>query len=112
MRVAIVGSRDYGRLDQVRTYIDLLPEFTVILSGGARGVDQCAAEAARERGLEVQEYLPDWKSLGRKAGVARNALVVDQADLVVAFWDGKSRGTKNAIDLARNMCKPFAVVFP
>jgi len=112
LKVAIVGSRDYPRLDQVQRYVRELPEFTTILSGGARGVDSCAVETARRRGLEIVEYLADWDGLGRRAGMVRNAQIVGAADLVVAFWDGKSRGTKNAIDHARNMVKPFAVVFP
>lgn len=112
MKVAIVGSRDFPRMGLVYKYVSMLPEFAVVLSGGARGVDQAAAESARERGLEVVEYPADWEGLGRRAGMVRNAQIVNDADLVVAYWDGESRGTKNAIDHARNMCKPFVVVFP
>jgi len=89
-----------------------LPEFTTVLSGGAIGVDRAAERAAKERGLELQVLLPDWARYGRAAGPVRNAALVDAADFVVAFWDGKSRGTKNVLDHARHMVKPFAVVFP
>ena len=112
MKVAIVGSRDYPRLDQVRRYVKLLPEGTVVVSGGALGVDSCAAEEALRHDLATEEFLPEWDRLGRGAGFIRNADIVDAADLVVAFWDGKSRGTKNTIDLVRKASKPFVVVFP
>jgi hypothetical protein len=112
MRVAIVGSRNYPRLDQVRRYIRELPEFTTVVTGGARGVDIVAEEAALRHRLKVEVFEADWEHQGRKAGVIRNAHVVDYVDFVVAFWDGESRGTKNVIDLCRSMVKPFAVVFP
>jgi hypothetical protein len=111
VRVAIVGSRDFPWLGDVTRYVNLLDEFTVVLSGGARGVDRVAAQAARARGMEVQEYLADWEQYGKRAGMLRNAELVYSADFVMAFWDGESPGTKNALDHARHMMKPFGVSF-
>lgn len=99
MNVAIVGSRDYPDMQQVRDFVNKLPQGFTIVSGGARGVDRVAAEAARQRGMNVIEFIPDW-SQGKGAGMARNAEIVAHADAVIAFWDGKSRGTKNTIDRA------------
>lgn len=101
MKVAIVGSRDYGNLEAVRAYVRGLPKDTVIVSGGARGVDSVAEQEARRCGLEVLIFPAEWGKYGKSAGYRRNVDIVTAADQVVAFWDGVSRGTKHSIDLAR-----------
>lgn len=107
MRWAIIGSRAYRDLEAVRQVIRLFPaRGTVIVSGGARGVDQTAAAEARRIGLPVIEYLADWGAHGRAAGMLRNRLIVGNADAVIAFWDGKSRGTEMAIRLAEKAGVP------
>ena len=104
-RVAIVGSRTGIKQQQVVDFVNSLPEGTIVVSGGARGVDKWAEEAARVRGLEVDIYPADWNRLGKKAGMIRNRDIVKNADEVVAFWDGKSRGTKNTMELAEQAGK-------
>src|SRR5438876_1013034 len=99
MRLSIVGSRDYPDLDLVKRFVAELPAGTVVVTGGARGVDRAAEEAAKARGLEVVVLRPNWK-LGKGAGLAGNQKIVAEADEVVAFWDGKSRGTSHAIAAA------------
>jgi len=100
MRVAIVGSRGYSDLNAVIEYVNTLPAGTVVISGGARGVDLTAENAARSRGLEVVVHYADWDTLGRSAGHIRNQKIVDDCDKLVAFWDGVSPGTKGTISLA------------
>lgn len=100
MRVAIVGSRKYPDLDAVRRYVETLPKDTIIVSGGAEGVDQSAELAAKACGLNVCIYYPRWDLHGKGAGFARNVLIVLNCDRLVAFWDGTSRGTKHTIDRA------------
>ena len=99
-RLALIGSRDYPSPDRVRRYVRGLPPGTVVVSGGARGVDSVAEEAARAAGLEVVVLRADWKRLGRGAGLARNHDVVDTAEEVVAWWDGESRGTLHTLRVA------------
>ena len=36
--------------------------------------------------------------------------MIDMADMVVAVWDGKSRGTKEIADYARTIGKPVKVI--
>ena len=109
MRIAIVGSRNYPALDDVRRYVNSLPADTVIVSGGARGVDITAEEAARKRGLATFIYPADWTKYGKQAGFRRNRQIVEDCDQVVAFWDGKSHGTAHSLRLAVAMGKPFVV---
>lgn len=70
--------------------------------GGAQG---------RKRGLEVVEHIPDWTT-GRRAGFVRNQRIVDDADRVVAFWDGSSSGTAHTIQVTRLARKPLKVYGP
>lgn len=102
MILAIVGSRDYPWPDLVRRYVSRIPPGAVsaIYSGGARGVDTWAVEAARYAGIQVVELLADWEHHGKRAGFIRNQELVDAVDQVVAFWDGQSRGTRHTIGLA------------
>jgi hypothetical protein len=110
VRVAIVGSREYPDPQEVRAYVADLPPETIVVSGGARGVDTTAAFAAVRRGLTCEVIRADWRRHGKRAGFLRNREVVARADRVVAFWDGESRGTKHAIDLARAAGKSVEVI--
>lgn len=109
-KIAIVGSRNFSDLDLVRDFIRQLNHRTIIISGGARGVDQTAAETATARGMEVNIILPDWSRFGKSAGMLRNTTIVELADIIVAFWDGRSRGTADTIRKARKMNKPIKII--
>jgi len=94
MKIAVIGSRTL-RVD-LESYIP--PECTTIVSGGAGGIDTCAAEFAKAKGLALIELLPDYKKDGRGAPMQRNLEIIRVADRMLAFWDGKSKGTKHAVD--------------
>lgn len=100
-RLAIVGSRGFANLAAVRQFVGRLRPSTVVVSGGARGVDQVAVEAAKARGLAVDIFPADWDRYGRSAGFKRNKELVDSVDGLVAFWDGQSRGTWHSVRLAQ-----------
>jgi hypothetical protein len=109
MKVAIVGSRTFRDLNRVRRYVRELPPDSVVISGGARGVDITAQRAAEEHGLKTKIFLPEWDKYGKSAGFKRNTLIVQACDHLVAFWDGTSRGTKHSIDLAKQQGKPVDI---
>lgn len=107
--VAVVGSRDYPDLEGVRAFVRSLPAGTTLVSGGARGVDSAAAEAARERGIPVVVYAADWARLGRAAGPVRNRSIAEHCDRLVAFWDGESPGTADVVAQARALGREVEV---
>lgn len=109
MKVAIVGSREYRHLDAVEQFVWECERTTVIVSGGAAGVDRAAVNEAKRLHMPYEEHLPDWNGHGRKAGAIRNQAIVKSADEVVAFWDERSKGTKITMDMARMMGKPLRV---
>lgn len=97
-------------LQHVRDYVSTLPDDAVVVSGGADGVDDAAAAAARARGLEVVEHLPDYKThSGKMAPLVRNRLIVEDCDVLVAFPAPWSTGTWHAVRLARDAKKQVDV---
>lgn len=106
-RVIIAGTRSFNDYELLRTSCNnLLSEkqrthTVVVISGTARGADQMGERYARERGFQLRRFPADWEQHGKSAGHIRNAKMADNADALIAFWDGQSRGTKNMIDNAR-----------
>lgn len=115
-RVVIGGCRDYENYEVFCKYVDIYlsrigkENKIVIVSGHCSGVDVMAERYAKENGYAVEIYPADWKKYGRAAGPKRNKLMVETADYVIAFWDGRSRGTKSLIDYAVKLKKPMRVV--
>ena len=81
--------------------MNTLPLDTVIVSGGAKGVDTWAVDAARTRGMEAVIFPADWDTHGKSAGFRRNVDIVKHADRVVAFHANGSKGTQHTIGLAK-----------
>lgn len=107
MKVAVIGSRGL-KVDNLGEY---LPEGTTeIISGGAKGIDTCAREYAVSHGIKLTEFLPEYKKYGRNAPLLRNISIIERADLVLAFWDGKSRGTKFVIDRCYDVGKRIYII--
>jgi len=101
MRVIICGSR--GIVDPIvveEAVRESEFEVTQVISGGATGPDSLGAQWALQNGIPVVTVLPDWKTHGKAAGPIRNSKMLEQADAVIAIWDGKSRGTMDTIHKA------------
>lgn len=111
IKVAIVGSRNFNNLNLVEEYVNNLPESSVVVSGGAIGVDTAAVDAAKKRGLKTVVFLPQWEKYGKIAGILRNTRIVDFSDRLVAFWDGKSTGTMDSIMKAKKRGIPVEIVY-
>ncbi len=106
MKTAIIGSRNL----KAQNLEDFLPkDVDEIVSGGALGVDNCAAEYAAAHGIALKEFLPEYSRYGRCAPLKRNIQIVNYADFVIAFWDGKSKGTKFVIDTCKKSRIPIKV---
>ncbi len=107
MKIAIIGSRNL----EVKNFGDYLPEgVSEIVSGGAKGIDACAAEYAHANSLKLTEFLPEYDKYGRAAPIIRNKTIVEYADLVLALWDGKSKGTLSVIKYCEKIGKKCKVV--
>ncbi len=109
MRVVIAGCRDYDNYEEAKEFISVCLEEIegeiIILSGGAKGADALGERYASENRLVLERYPAEWKKYGRGAGPKRNQKMAQQSDMVICFWDGKSRGTKSMIGLAEKYGK-------
>ena len=114
MKLAIVGSRtfdDYHFFQQSICKKFIIPYIGCIVSGGAKGTDTLAEKFAHAHEIPTMIFLPEWDVYGKRAGFIRNEKIIKYADEVIAFWDGKSRGTKSSIDLAKKECKPMYIIY-
>lgn len=114
MNIAVVGSRGFTDVLVISKAIDKLRAdhgSIIIVSGGAMGADGIAERYADRLGLGKIIHRPDWNKWGRSAGFRRNASIVGDADLVLAFFapGPRSRGTQHSVDLAHTMGKPVYV---
>ena len=102
MRIAIIGSRELGG-DEECCYEKICGSVprncTEIVSGGAAGIDTLAEKYARENALLFKKFEPEYHKYGKSAPFMRNAQIIEYANLVLVFWDGKSRGTAQAVKM-------------
>lgn len=111
MKVIVAGGRDFSNYDLMCQKLDnifsRLAE-VVIVCGEAKGADSLGRRYAEEHGYKILSYPADWAKYGKSAGFKRNIEMSKVSDALVAFWDGKSKGTKHMIDLMKN--KPTRIV--
>ena len=123
MRVAVVGSRSITDQDLINYHLDmlLLPcggengDEVTIISGGAKGVDSLAREWARLNNKDFILFKPyhlidNSVMYHPRYYFVRNKQIVDNSDMVICFWDGKSNGAKDAIKYARKCNKELRVI--
>ena len=107
MKIAVVGSRDLTNIELEK---HIGEEADEIVSGGAVGVDFCAAQYAKNNGLKLTEFLPQYDRYGRAAPIVRNKEIVNYADKVIVFWNGTSKGALSVIKYAQKIGKPCEVI--
>jgi len=105
-RIIIAGGRDFN--DSQLLLNSMWPllkgdHVVEIISGGASGADKLGECFAKSYDLPITRFPADWSKHGKSAGPIRNLQMAEYADELVAFWDGKSRGTKNMIDTATKL---------
>lgn len=127
MKIAVIGSRTFDNYSQLQEELHIiiyeenegLFDDVVIVSGGARGADSLGAMYANQYNLELVIYEANWKDLSHpnrrikegkygkydaNAGHRRNTLIIDDADIIVAFHNG-SPGTADSLKKARKLKK-------
>lgn len=116
MKVCICGSRNFLDYSRLRTaLLSFMDKFNCrdsmeIVSGCARGADSLGECFAREFGLKVFQFPAKWDIFGNTAGFVRNKEMAEFSDVVIAFWDGQSSGTKGMIEHCKEIGKQVYVV--
>lgn len=105
MKVIIAGGRNFNDYDFLCKKVDEILVWNYIdieiVSGTANGTDKLGERYALEWGFPVKQFPSNWDLHGKSAGYLRNSEMAKYSDLLIAFWDGKSKGTKHMIDLAK-----------
>ncbi len=120
MKIGITGSRDFTDKQSFKNCLDNIinsigNKNTAIIAGGCAGADTLAKNYAFERGLEYIEYLPKFKTdksiaYHPRYYLDRNKEIVNACDLLVAFYDGKSKGTGYTINYAQKTGKKYLII--
>ena len=114
IKITVGGCRDFNDSEYIFKCLDeyieeLCDEEIIIISGHCSGVDTAAEKYASLKGFKTMIFPAEWEKYGKAAGPIRNKQMVEAADVVIAFWDGKSRGTKSLIDLAKKSDKNLTI---
>jgi hypothetical protein len=115
IRICVNGSRDFNNSELMDKHLrSRIPKgsedlYTLIL-GGAIGADTLAEQWAYDNKVKYIILVPDWHRFGKAAGPIRNKQMLDISQELISFWDGSSKGTKNAIDTAKTMGIPTTII--
>ena len=110
--IAIIGSRDFNNYELLKSSINRIlkgKNVKLLISGGAKGTDTLAEKYAIENNYQIKIIKPDWKK-GKWAGLERNTKIVEQSDIVIAFWNGISKGTSNTISKTQELNKQLYII--
>lgn len=110
MIIAVIGSRNFSDYKLLESTLASIPAITQIVSGGAKGADSFAEIYAKQHQLPLVVLKPDWKQYGKGAGIVRNRKIIEAADMVVAFWDGESKGTASSLAMAKTKGIPVKTI--
>jgi predicted Rossmann fold nucleotide-binding protein DprA/Smf involved in DNA uptake len=109
-KVVVAGGRTYTNTGMVFICLEkIVQKGDVIISGHAKGVDMMGELYAQKNNLACEIYPAEWDKYGRSAGPRRNEQMAQVADKVVVFWDFKSRGTKNMVEMAKKYKKELFI---
>lgn len=103
-KVIIAGGRDFDNYEYLKEVcLDILKDIdnVCIVSGKAKGADSLGEQFAKEHAYMIESYPADWNRYGKTAGFIRNEEMAKTAAILIAFWDGKSHGTKHMINTAK-----------
>lgn len=107
-KIIIAGGRDFNNYKLLKDNVDFYLSEAIkngdsieIVSGKAKGADSLGEKYAKEKGYSIDEHPAKWNKLGKRAGYVRNEEMAKVSHALIAFWDGKSKGTKHMIELAK-----------
>ena len=111
MKLAIIGSRNFTNYKLLQEILEQYkPKITLVVSGAAKGADSLGEKWALENNIQTLIFPADWNQYGKRAGFIRNEDIIKNCDCCIAFWDGKSKGTKHSLSLCEKLNKPYKIV--
>tara|TARA_R110001606_G_scaffold373232_1_gene530567 strand:- start:737 stop:1099 length:363 start_codon:yes stop_codon:yes gene_type:complete len=115
MKIIIAGSRNFTDYQKLKTECDQFLQdhknIEIVSGGHYKGADKLGIEYANEKGFDLIKFPAEWNKFGKAAGPKRNTEMAQYADALIVFWDGKSRGTLNMINLAKKEALKIRIIF-
>lgn len=114
LRVIIAGGRTFENYELLKQELDSFRqehEILEIISGGAIGADSLGEQYAKECGIPLKRFPALWNKYGKSAGFIRNEEMAKYGNFLIAFWDGRSVGTKHMIKKMRDLGKHGKVIY-
>mgnify|MGYP001766150652 CR=1 FL=1 len=115
-KLIVAGGRDFNDYETLSHVLfelsenEYANEAISIVSGMAKGADALGFKFAKENNIQLYQFPADWKRYPRSAGYMRNADMGLFADGLLAFWDGKSKGTAHMIRFMQAANKPVHII--
>lgn len=109
MKTIVAGSRGWDNSSYIFDILDLHNEITEIVCGESQGPDSYGRIWGENRSIPISSFPAKWDKYGKSAGILRNIDMGDHADQLIAFWNGKSRGTKHMIDYMNKLNKKVTI---
>ena len=125
MKIAVIGGRDFNDYSALAFIVSEYKP-SMLISGGAKGADSLAEKFSRDFGTPIKVYRANWNDFtppcrvlkhkrggqmyNALAGMNRNTKIIEDCDMVIAFWNGISTGTKDSIDKAKTLGKKVVVI--
>ncbi len=114
MKIIIAGSRNFNNYNLLKSKCNFYMKninHVEIINGMANGADKLGIHYASENNLPVNKFPADWYKYGKRAAYIRNRKMAVYADALIAFWNGKSKGTKMMIELAKQYNLKVRIVY-
>lgn len=119
MKLAIIGSRNFTDFDKLKSIFkelfgensEFFQDITIVSGGCPKGADALAVRLCALYDLPYEEYPADWDTYGKSAGPRRNTTIVQNSDMVIACWDGRSNGTRDVINKTNKFKKPCLIIW-
>ena len=115
-KIVVAGTRSFNDYNTAESYIknclekENLNEPITFISGGCRGADLLGEKYAEKYGYPIEIHTAEWNKYGRAAGPIRNKEMAQTADIIICFWDRKSKGTKSLIEFAQSLNKTVYIM--
>lgn len=114
LSLIVAGGRNFRDKELLYSTLDSMANthgIDEIVCGMARGADLLGKQYANDHLIKLAEFPANWAKFGKSAGYIRNKEMAKYANSLLAFWDGKSKGTKHMIDLAREYKLKVKVIY-
>lgn len=105
MKVIIAGGRDFNNYELLVSKCDEILQDSnyEIVSGTANGADKLGEKYAKSKGFNLKLFPANWNEFGKSAGYIRNKQMGEYSDMLIAFWNGTSKGTKHMIEISNKL---------